>query len=40
VLPGFVDENPLPNLKALYGTGHLRLDAAGKPTRVGGVARR
>jgi hypothetical protein len=30
-------ENPLANLKVLYGTGHIRLDANGEPTRVGGV---
>ena len=30
-------ENPLANLKVLYGTGHIRLDASGQPTRVGGV---
>jgi hypothetical protein len=33
-----VDGNPLANLKLLYGTGHLRLDASGKPVRVGGVS--
>lgn len=33
-----VDENPLQNLKVLYGTGALRLnDATGKVERVGGV---
>ncbi|HET6604714.1 MAG TPA: amidohydrolase family protein [Xanthomonadaceae bacterium] len=32
-----VDGNPLANLKLLYGTGHLRLDAQGTPRRVGGV---
>ena len=33
-----VDQNPLANLKALYGTGALKLDdATGKPTQVGGV---
>ena len=33
-----VDENPLQNLKVLYGTGHVRLnDETGKPERVGGV---
>jgi hypothetical protein len=33
-----VDENPLENLKVLYGTGAVRLDdATGQPTRVGGV---
>jgi len=30
-------ENPLANLKVLYGTGHLRLGADGKLARVGGV---
>jgi hypothetical protein len=30
-------DNPLANLKLLYGTGHSRLDAAGQPQRVGGV---
>ena len=30
-------ENPLANLKVLYGTGHVRLDAEGQPRRVGGV---
>ncbi len=30
-------ENPLANLKVLYGTGHVRLDAQGQPQRVGGV---
>jgi Amidohydrolase family len=30
-------ENPLANLKVLYGTGHIRLGPDGKPTRVGGV---
>jgi imidazolonepropionase-like amidohydrolase len=29
--------NPLENFKVLYGTGHFRLDEAGKPARVGGV---
>ncbi|MFP5356751.1 MAG: proline racemase family protein, partial [Gemmatimonadota bacterium] len=34
-----VDQNPLQNLKVLYGTGAVRLnDATGKPERVGGVA--
>lgn len=44
VRPGFladlviVDENPLHNLKVLYGTGHVRLnDETGEPERVGGV---
>ena len=32
-----LSENPLANLKVLYGTGHIRLDASGKPQRVGGV---
>lgn len=33
-----IDENPLQNLKVLYGTGHVRLnDETGKPERVGGV---
>jgi len=32
-----IDENPLANLKVLYGTGHIRLDADGKARRVGGV---
>jgi hypothetical protein len=33
-----VDENPLANLKVLYGTGTVRLnDDTGKPERVGGV---
>jgi imidazolonepropionase-like amidohydrolase len=33
-----VDENPLHNLKVLYGTGAVRLnDETGKPERVGGV---
>ena len=33
-----VDENPLHNLKVLYGTGHVRLnDETQKPERVGGV---
>ena len=32
-----VPENPLHNLKVLYGTGTVRLDAAGKPVTVGGV---
>lgn len=30
-------DNPLANLKLLYGTGHTRLDAEGRPQRVGGV---
>jgi len=32
-----VEENPLQNFKTLYGTGHLKLDAEGRPVRVGGV---
>ena len=33
-----VDENPLQNLKVLYGTGAVRLnDETGRPERVGGV---
>jgi imidazolonepropionase-like amidohydrolase len=32
-----VKENPLRNLKVLYGTGHFRLDENNKATRVGGV---
>ena len=33
-----VDENPLENLKVLYGTGAVKLnDETGKPERVGGV---
>jgi cytosine/adenosine deaminase-related metal-dependent hydrolase len=32
-----VDENPLANLKVLYGTGAIRLDADNWPQRVGGV---
>lgn len=33
-----IDENPLQNLKVLYGTGAVRLDdESGKPSRVGGV---
>jgi imidazolonepropionase-like amidohydrolase len=31
------EENPLQNFKVLYGTGHFRLDDAGRPARVGGV---
>ncbi|MEZ5462123.1 amidohydrolase family protein [Dokdonella sp.] len=30
-------ENPMANLKVLYGTGHIKLDAEGKLSRVGGV---
>lgn len=34
-----LDENPLPNFKLLYGTGHLRLDEAAKqPRRVTALA--
>lgn len=33
-----VAENPLANLKVLYGTGAVRLDAENVPRRVGGVA--
>ena len=32
-----VGENPLANLKVLYGTGHIRLGEDGKLARVGGV---
>ena len=33
-----VGENPLHNLKVLYGTGHVRLnDETQKPERVGGI---
>lgn len=33
-----LDENPLANTRALYGTGAIHLnDATGKPERVGGV---
>ena len=32
-----VEENPVHNLKVLYGTGAIRLDEDGNPTRVGGV---
>lgn len=32
-----VEENPLQNLKTLYGTGFEKLDETGRPTRVGGV---
>ncbi|PKG86192.1 amidohydrolase [Colwellia sp. 75C3] len=32
-----VGENPLRNLKVLYGTGHFRLDENNKPIRAGGV---
>lgn len=43
VRPGYladlviVPENPLQNLKVLYGTGTVRLDAEGKPVTVGGI---
>lgn len=33
-----VEENPLGNLKVLYGTGAIRLSEENKPIRVGGVA--
>jgi hypothetical protein len=32
-----VDENPLANLKVLYGTGAVRVDETNTPVRVGGV---
>jgi imidazolonepropionase-like amidohydrolase len=33
-----VDQNPLQNIKVLYGTGHLRLnDRTGRMERVGGI---
>ena len=33
-----VDQNPLQNMKVLYGTGHLRLnDRTGQTERVGGI---
>ncbi len=32
-----LDENPLANLKVLYGTGHTRLNKDGDPQTVGGV---
>ena len=33
-----VDQNPLKNLKVLYGTGALRLnDQTGKPEWIGGI---
>ncbi|HCB45185.1 MAG TPA: amidohydrolase, partial [Algoriphagus sp.] len=31
------EENPLQNLKVLYGTGAIRIDENNKPIRVGGV---
>lgn len=33
-----VDENPLEDLKVLYGTGAVRVDEDNNPTRVGGVS--
>ena len=32
-----IDENPLENLKVLYGTGAIKLDDDNNVTRVGGV---
>jgi cytosine/adenosine deaminase-related metal-dependent hydrolase len=32
-----IDENPIANLKVLYGTRHIRLGDDGKARRVGGV---
>jgi imidazolonepropionase-like amidohydrolase len=32
-----VAENPLANFQVLYGTGAIRVDAANRPVRVGGV---
>lgn len=32
-----VDENPLQNIKVLYGTGAIKVDEHNQPTRVGGV---
>lgn len=32
-----VDQNPLHNLKVLYGTGHVKLDESNRPVRVGGI---
>ena len=32
-----IDENPLENLKVLYGTGAIKLDENNKVIRVGGV---
>ena len=32
-----VEENPLANLKVLYGTGAIKLDENNKPVRAGGV---
>ena len=32
-----VEENPLANLKVLYGTGAIKLDENNQPVRAGGV---
>ena len=32
-----IDENPLENLKVLYGTGAIKLDDDNNVTRVGGI---
>jgi imidazolonepropionase-like amidohydrolase len=32
-----LEENPLQNLKVLYGTGAIRIDENNQPIRVGGV---
>jgi imidazolonepropionase-like amidohydrolase len=32
-----LEENPVANLKTMYGTGHIRLGDGGKSQRVGGV---
>ena len=32
-----LEENPLQNLKVLYGTGAIRIDENNEPIRVGGV---
>jgi hypothetical protein len=32
-----VEENPLQNLKVLYGTGTIRINENNEPVRVGGV---
>ncbi len=32
-----LDENPLQNIKVLYGTGSIRLDENNEPVRVGGI---
>ncbi len=32
-----VKENPLQNLKVLYGTGAIKLNESNEPVRVGGV---